>query len=533
MERGGCASSQTRYDEAAADLQAALALREDAYARELLAASLHLLGRTDEALASWNLLGRPEARRASRSPASRTRGTRWRAASCACARASRSTSSACARAAAGSLDVGVFERVTLRPYPRGDGTADLEVALLERHGLASSRAEFAAATLAQLADRRIGLRYANLGGTGARPSACPGASPEGRPELALGLDWPRPFGLDANLRLVARRGRQGYLFEEPVERTSRGLDLAPAPRARRAHGGGGRVLVSRSGILGREPVDACRASVTGVQLGLERRLLEAPRHRLDAEVRAFAAGPALGGELSFVRGVASLRYEWALGSACRARAHAPRGAGPLRPRAATRLPLDEGFVPGGGPESPFPLRAHRQFEDGVAGGTPLGRSLMLFNTECAADAPVARAPSARGASPSTTRRLSSRGLETTPWQHDVGVGLRFAPVGHDRPDRLGAWAHGWRQCLDFGGRTGLLTPSGDRPVWRSDSLDRIKSLYLLILMHCGRRATSLFGRLQKRWVDLAKPLLQFRGKSAPDVASGRPVRHGTTSRGTD
>ena len=97
-------------------------------------------------------------------------------------------------------------------------------------------------------------------------------------------------------------------------------------------------------------------------------------------MRAFAAGPALGGELSFARGVASLRYEWALGHASEPdRTLLVTRA--LYGRGSDSLPLDEAFLPGGGPEPPFPLRAHRQFEGGVAESTPLGRSLMLLNTE--------------------------------------------------------------------------------------------------------------------------------------------------------
>ena len=425
-------------------------LRDDAYARELLAASLHLLGRTDEALASWNLLGGPKLGRLEITGLAHTkdevarRELRLREGEPLDLDRLRESRRRLA-------DVGVFERVTLRPYPRGDGTADLEVALLERHGLASSRAEFAATTLAQLADRRVGLRYANLGGTG----AAAGVSwrfAEGRPELALGLDWPRPFGLDANLRLVARRGRQGYLFEEPVERTSRGFDLA-LRRVLGARTAGEIGFSFRDRAFSAESPSTVPGTVTGVQLGLERRLLETPRQRLDAEVRAFAAGPALGGELSFARGVASLRYEWALGHA----------SDPDRTLLVTRalygrgsdsLPLDEAFLPGGGPESPFPLRAHRQFEGGVAGATPLGRSLILFNTEVRRTL-LSRGPLHLGAVAFYDAALSSRGLETTPWQHDVGVGLRFAlsgtivriDWGHGLTDGANAWTLGVGQAF--------------------------------------------------------------------------------------
>ena len=349
------------------------------------------------------------------------------------------------------VDLGVFERVTFRPYPRGDGTADLEVALLERHGFASSRAELAASTLAQLADRRVGLRYANLGGTG----AAAGVSwrfAEGRPEVALGLDWPRPFGLDLNLRLVARRGRQGYLFEEPVERTSRGLELA-FRRVLGARTVGEIGFSYRDRAFSAESPSTVPGTVTGMQLGLERRLLESPRRRLDAEIHAFMALPAFGGDLSFARGVASLRYEWALGAANEPdRTLLVTRA--LYGRGTDSLPLDEAFLPGGGPESPFPLRAHRQFEGGVAGATPLGRSLILFNTE-ARTTLLARGPLHLALAVFYDTARSSRGLQTTPWQHDVGAGLRFAlsgtivriDWGHGLTDGSNAWTLGVGQAF--------------------------------------------------------------------------------------
>ena len=450
VERGGLRFLETRYVEAVADLQAALALREDAYARDLLAASLHLLGRTDEALASWNRLGGPKLASVEITGLSHTRDAVARR-ELRLREGEPLELDRLRESRRRLLDVGVFEQVTLRPYPRGDGTADLEVALLERHGFASSRAEFAASTLAQLADRRIGLRYANMGGTG----AAAGVSwrfAEGRPELALGLDWPRPFGLDANLRLVARRGRQGYLFEEPVERTSRGLDLA----LRRVLGARtvGEVGVSfRDRAFSAASPSAVPGSVTGLQVGLERRLLERPRQKLDADVRLFAAGPALGGDLSFGRGVASLRYEWAVGGAAEPeRTHLVTRA--LYGRGTDSLPLDEGFAPGGGPESPFPLRAHRQFENGVVGGTPLGRSLALFNTELRRTL-LSRGPLQLGAVAFYDAALSSRGLEATPWYHDVGVGLRFAlsgtivriDWGHGLTDGANAWTLGVGQAF--------------------------------------------------------------------------------------
>lgn len=445
VERGGLRFLDKRYAEAVTDLQRALLLREDAYARELLAASLHLLGRTEEALASWNLLGGPKLRHLEITGLAHTKDAVARRE--LRLREGEPLDRGRLRESRRRLEeAGVFERVTLRPYPRGDGTADLEVALLERHGLASSRTELLASTVAQLADRRIGLRYANIGGTG----AAAGASwrfAEGRPEVTLGLDWPRPFGLDANLRVVARRGRQGYLFEEPVERTSHGLDVS----LRRVLGARtvGEVGFSfRDRSFSAPDPSAVSGLVTGLQLGLERRFFESRRHRLDAAAHVFTAAPALGGDLAFARGVAWLRFETSL----RGAAEPDRSVLVTRAlygRGTDSLPLDEGFLPGGGPESPYPLRAHRQFEGGVAGVTPLGRSLILFNTEWRKTV-LSRGPMQLGLAVFYDAARSSRGLLTTPWYHDVGAGLRFGVSltsiridwGHGLTDGGNAWTLG-------------------------------------------------------------------------------------------
>jgi tetratricopeptide (TPR) repeat protein len=432
VERGGLRFLQKDYGDAVRDLERALALREDPYARDLLAASLHLLGRTEDALASWNRLGGP------RLGTLEITGLRY-------------TKDEVARREVKvrpgeALDLDelresrrrleetlVFERVTFRPQPRGDGTADLELALLERHGFASGTTELLAATAAQLADRRIGLRYANIGGRGASVGGS-WRFAEGRPEIALGLDWARPLGLDANLHLAARRGRQGYLLEEPVERESRGMDVA----FRRVLGA--RTTAEMGFSFRRREFSAVSPSappgvVAGPQLGLERRLFEGGGHRLDANARVFGALPAVGSDLSFARGVVALRYERA------------RRGDPERESFAARvlfgtgtdgLPLDEGFAPGGGPESPFPLRAHRQFEDGVAGTTPLGRSLFLANLEWRRTL-VSRGPLRLGAVVFYDTAHASRGLDPNRFYHDVGAGIR---IGLDGAIVRIDWGHG-------------------------------------------------------------------------------------------
>ena len=422
IERGGVFFLQEKYDAAARDLEQALAHGEDAHARELLAASLHLLGREEEALASWNRLGGPKVAGLEITGLEHTRDEVARR-ELLFAEGERLELGELRESERRLLETGAFEQVTVRTRPHGDGTASVEVALLERHGFASGPAELAVGALAQLADRRASLRYANLGGRGGSVFGSWRFAPN-RPELALGLEWPRPFGLGANLRLLARRGRQGYLFEEPVERTSRGIDLG-LRRVLGARTVAEAALSFRDRAFSAPDPEAQPGRIAGPHVGLEQRLLERRGHLLDGALRVFASTPALGADFRFVRAVGSLRYERALGQAGE-----PGGEGStLVARAlygwgSDSLPLDEGFLPGGGPESPFPLRAHRQFEDGVASGVPLGRSLLLFNTEWRHG--LARVGPVRlGAALFYDAGQSSRGSNPSRWLHDWGIGLRL------------------------------------------------------------------------------------------------------------
>jgi outer membrane protein assembly factor BamA len=156
---------------------------------------------------------------------------------------------------------------------------------------------------------------------------------------------------------------------------------------------------------------------------------------LDAALRAFASTPALGADLSFLRATLSLRYEHEVARARGAKlvARVLAGAG------TDGLPLDEGFGLGGGPESPFPLRAHRQFDDGVAGGAPLGRSLLLFNTEWRQPL-LAVGPIRLGAAAFYDAGRAFRGSVDGRWLHDTGVGLRLGL--HATVVRID-FAHGW------------------------------------------------------------------------------------------
>jgi len=62
VERGGLHFLERRYPEGARDLEAALEIHDDPYARDLLASSLFLAGQPDAALRHWNRLGLPVLR---------------------------------------------------------------------------------------------------------------------------------------------------------------------------------------------------------------------------------------------------------------------------------------------------------------------------------------------------------------------------------------------------------------------------------------------------------------------------------------
>ena len=378
-ERGGVHFLEGRYEEGAAELRRSLALREDAYARDLLASSLHLAGHELEALSEWNRLGRPALRTVE---ISGLRKTNDRVARREVGLAEGETLAVGGlRAARRRLEeTGVFERVTLRPRPRGDGTADLEVALAERYGLAHGPADFLLTTGVNLAWKRLRLRYSNLGGTGVSL----GASyrwQENRPEMALQLQWPRPLGLPGTLHLAGFRGEQAYELGGAFDMRRRGIDAS----VRHVLAGGavaslGLKLRDRSFSAVRP--DAPPGLLAGVEGALDARLVETRRHHLDATVRLFGAGRATGSDVGYAQADGELRYEGVMsrleGLSVERSVLAVRVRGGW---ATDGLPVDEMYAPGVSPESDLPLRAHPLTHGGALGANPIGRSIVLVNTE--------------------------------------------------------------------------------------------------------------------------------------------------------
>jgi tetratricopeptide (TPR) repeat protein len=424
-ERGGVHFLEGRYEDAAADLRRSLELRETAYARDLLGSSLHLAGREAEALEAWNALGKPTLRAVEIGGLRKT-DDRVARREIGLAEGETLTVAGLRTARRRLEETGVFERVTLRPQPRGDGTADLGVALAERHGFAQGPVDFLVTTGVNLAWKRLRLRYSNVGGSGVSL----GGSlrwQENRPEAALQLQWPRPLGLPAALRVTGFRGEQAYDLGGAFDMRRRGVDLG----FRHVLGGG---AVASAGLRVRDRQfsaprpDAPPGLLAGLEAGLEARLLEARRHRLDATARLFAAGQVLGSDVGYRQADGELRYEGVLS--------VPEDLSVQRSVLAVRLragwgsdglPVDEMYAPGVSPESDLPLRAHPLTRGGALGANPVGRSVILVNAEWRQRL-VHRSSWDLGAVAFSDNAGVWRAAvgSTAGWLHDVGLGLRLS-----------------------------------------------------------------------------------------------------------
>ncbi len=173
-------------------------------------------GRTDAALASWNVLEGPTLRTVSITGLVHTKDRVARR-ELALAEGDVLRLDAFRASRRRLEETGVFDRVTLRPVPLGEGRADLEVALGEQHGLAGSLADGLVSAGVNALQERVRVRYANLLGSGLTLGGSYRWA-ENRPETALFFQVPRPV-LDA----APGRAARGH-------RRSRGADRAPAPR---------------------------------------------------------------------------------------------------------------------------------------------------------------------------------------------------------------------------------------------------------------------------------------------------------------
>lgn len=427
VERGGLRFLEHRYGEAARDLERALALREDAYARDLLASALFLAGRTDHALASWNALGGPTLGRVSIRGLEHTKDRVARR-ELALAEGEMLGLDALRESRRRLEEAGVFERVTLRPVPLGEGRADLEVALGEKHGFADSLADGLVTAATNALQERVRVRYANVLGRGLTLGGSYRWA-ENRPEAAVFFQVPRPFDLPLYLRVQAFRGRQAYALGDGLGSTRRGFDLSLR------HVLDGRTVVQagfrlRDRAFSSPRPDAPPGVVAGMEARVERRLFEGARDRLDVAASVFQAARPFGSDVRFARAGVELGYRRHL--APREETRIERSVLAARVRAGwegTGAPVDEMFAPGGSPDMELPLRAHRQAPSGILGTTPLGRSLLLANLEWrrrlvgSGPVPVGAVLFYDGAWVGRTAAGGNAAL------HDVGAGLRIGLPG--------------------------------------------------------------------------------------------------------
>jgi len=378
VERGGVRFLEGRYDDAVTDLEAALRLADDAYARELLGTALFLAGRPEDALAAWNRLGKPTVRQVSVTGLAKTHDHVARE-EILVREGEPFAIDALRESRLRLVETGAFDRVVIRPVPLGEGRADAEIVLQERHGFASSWVELLTTTAVYAAQSRVALRYSDLGGEGASVGA-QYRWEESRPEVSTVIQWPRPFGLGVNLRMRAFSGKDLYDVDQPNRRRAHGVEV----RLRRVVGPatvGELTFRTARRTFSNPTSDAPDGLVLGFEAGVDRRLVEKRRMRFDASARVFGAPRGLGSDLGFARAVG------------RARAYvrvSPKRDDVDRSTIAVQLvlglasesaPLDEAFAPGASPEMELPLRGRQQFEDGAYGVTPLSRRIALGNVE--------------------------------------------------------------------------------------------------------------------------------------------------------
>ena len=426
VELAGVRFLQRKYEAAAAGFASSLFYQPDSYAREMLAASLHLAGHTEDALKEWNRLGQPRLERVQLNGLRHTRD--------------RVVRHELKLAEEGVMDLGdyrqtrlrleelgIFDRIVLRPELKGEGRVDLEVDLAERHGFGDLR-QVGASSAVYALRKKIVLRYFNLAGEAVNLGV-DYKWQKTQPHLRGSIEWPRPFGIPANLHLEALRARPSYDLGEAFRLSTRGVDLS----LRRVVGPGSVAEVGwrvRDRTFSLARPDAPDGVISGYQLGLDHRLVDRRRHRLDTALRFFQAARPLGSQLSYPLGQARLRYHGYIAL--------PDGKPITRSMLTAQLmlgrgghgtPLDEMFAPGAASEMDYPLRGHYQKHDGILGRTPIGQGLDLLNVELrqrVVDGHLFQLGAVAfydGAHLDLTAQGGSRTL------HDVGVGLRLAARG--------------------------------------------------------------------------------------------------------
>ncbi len=426
VELAGVRFLQKKYEDAAAGFASALIYQPDTYAREMLAASLHLAGHTEDALKEWNRLGQPHLDQIQVKGLVHTRDD--------------VVSRELALTPDGVLDLGryretrlrleelgIFNRIALRPLPRELGHVDLEVDLAERHGF-GDRTQLAIRTAVNALRKKVVLRYFNLAGAGINLGV-DYKWQRTQPHLEGSIEWPRPFGLPANLHVEALGARPTYDLGETFTMRTRGADVS----LRRVVGPGtvaelGWHIRTRTFSIARP--DTPDGRISGYRLELDHRFVDRRRHRLDAAGRFFQAAARLGSDVSYRRGQGALRYHAFVSLPDdKPIARTAVAAQVIVGRGGKGTPLDEMFTPGASSEMAYPLRGHYVRRGGILGGTAIGRDLDLLNVELRqriADRPHFQLGAVifyDGARLDTTAQGGTRKM------NDVGLGLRLAIRG--------------------------------------------------------------------------------------------------------
>jgi hypothetical protein len=380
LERGGLRFLQRRYEDAIDDLQASLRIRDDAYARDLLASTLLLTGRNDPAIEEWNRLGKPAlgkievvGLRHAREPAVRRELTVGEGA--------RLDVRDYRRTRLRLEETRFFDAVEMRPIVTAPGKVDLEIDVLERHGFGPIP-ELAGRAAVDLTRKKVRLRYANLGGGITLGGEYKWEATQ--PFVGFTLDAFRPFGFPGMLSIDGLRWRPSYDLEDGSGRFRM-----------RARGGGvrGRVVVAtrtvaEAGVRFRHRTydvarpDTPDGTLVGLQLGLDHTFWAGRRHDLVGSIRTLAAPRMPGSDVGFARVLGGVVHHL----------HVQRPDGlPLEHGSIAAqvqigyggdgTPLDEMFAPGAASEMELPLRAHRQKSSGILGRAPIARSMALLNAE--------------------------------------------------------------------------------------------------------------------------------------------------------
>ena len=379
VERGGLRFLAKEYEAAITDFEQALDLGPDDYTRDMLATSLFLRGRPDAALREWNRLGRPLVQNI------RIEGTD---------KIDKSWVRREVTASEGGLlrpkhiqgtrlrldETGLFRSANPRPVPLGEGKVDLEVAVLERHGLWDYWAEFAARSAVYAFAKKVRVRYYNMLGSGITVGG-EYKWEDTQPRLQGSLYWPRPVGLPFNVYLEGVTARPHYELDGPITLRTRGLSAG----VRRVLGSATVVQVgwrARHRTFSRFRFDSPPGDINGFDAGVERRWLDRRRNRLQSALYFFQAAEELGSDFVYPRGLAILRYYGTV-----AGDDDPEMPGSVFATqlqwgvGGTGIPLDDMFAPGTASEADLPLRAHRQKKSGVLGVTPIGHNVVLANVE--------------------------------------------------------------------------------------------------------------------------------------------------------